>query len=373
MESDEVFLLEGAAEQVERPWTKFLRLPGAAGVAAVVLLFYCSHSSVVSMLLHARCKALKGKASSSTKLAEGENCGGFSCPDGFRLKEGAEEIRGHARQGLCCEEALCSCSFGSNSSKFTCSFEVADTGCASTSSCALDPSRKWRYFTDRYSACERRDRLGATNASLHSFYLYRSGPPHETFLDGMDAANAVGAIIRLHLERITHRLHAPDRFGVTRLRRLKVQIRATAPLLQRHMDFGPLSIIDGGQCEGFIYGGTGFCSAGREKYGSVVGCKMIFEHPVWGWGDPTGGCLAKDAIWYSLPGPCSDHLWNHRTAACVEKDPGGRCEGVPSGAEDCSFSVEPAGEIGINELAGIEDYESFYNEGGREYDETTDR
>lgn len=40
--------------------------------------------------------------------------------------------------------------------------------------------------------------------------------------------------------------------------------------------------------------------------------------------------------------------------------PGGRCDSA-NGAPDCTFSVEDAGEIMLDELAGIKDYDHFWN------------
>jgi len=43
--------------------------------------------------------------------------------------------------------------------------------------------------------------------------------------------------------------------------------------------------------------------------------------------------------------------------------PGGRCPdgGQPTGAPDCTYSVEEAGEIMLDDLAGIQDYNDFWN------------
>lgn len=344
-----------------------VRCARASGVAVGVLAALVIVGIVHSLLF----APVSNRDLLATMLLEEGNCSAFVCPDGFRLKDNAKEITGLVRPGLCCEEAICKCSPEPDSTEFTCSFQMLESRCGTGWRCAVDSNKTWRYFTDRYSACVRTLPLEPTKAPLRSFYIYRSDAPNKTFLDGMEATNAIGQILRLHKEVVWQEW--PHWGYISRIRRLKLTLRATRPLLERNMHFGPLETIDSGRCEAFSWHDYGFCTALLEKYGSVVGCKHEFDSPRWNWEDPTGGQLVNEVIWYSLPGPCSDRFFEDRDAACMQLDPGGRCEGIPTGTSDCSYSVEPAGEIGINELASIEDYEAFYRNGGREYDRDTDR
>mmetsp|Transcript_94648 Transcript_94648/g.294848 ORF Transcript_94648/g.294848 Transcript_94648/m.294848 type:complete len:136 (-) Transcript_94648:45-452(-) len=60
-----------------------------------------------------------------------------------------------------------------------------------------------------------------------------------------------------------------------------------------------------------------------------------------------------------------------KTAACRRQMPGGLCRNA-TGERDCTYSVEEAGEISLDELAGIEDYAAFFRAGKREYVGTID-
>jgi len=91
-----------------------------------------------------------------------------------------------------------------------------------------------------------------------------------------------------------------------------------------------------------------------------------------------GMCKGKDCnagVWYSLPGSCptegftndqisgnadTQDVTKAKSAQCLKDFPGGRCDTV-SGAPDCTFHSEEAGEIMLDELAGIDDYNHFWN------------
>jgi len=48
-----------------------------------------------------------------------------------------------------------------------------------------------------------------------------------------------------------------------------------------------------------------------------------------------------------------------KTKACLEKMPGGHCDKA-TGAPDCTYSYEDAGEVHLDELTGIDDYDEFW-------------
>merc|ERR1712050_228479 len=49
-----------------------------------------------------------------------------------------------------------------------------------------------------------------------------------------------------------------------------------------------------------------------------------------------------------------------KTADCLKRMPGGHCDKA-TGAPDCTYSYEEAGEIFLDELVGIKDYNEFWN------------
>lgn len=64
-----------------------------------------------------------------------------------------------------------------------------------------------------------------------------------------------------------------------------------------------------------------------------------------------------------------------KSKGCVETQPGGKCPGEmePNGQGDCTYNTQYAGEIEIDKLVGISDYQTFVASGGREYDPLTDQ
>merc|ERR1711972_329404 len=62
-------------------------------------------------------------------------------------------------------------------------------------------------------------------------------------------------------------------------------------------------------------------------------------------------------------------MGDHR---CMHQQKGGACN-TSALIGDCSYYVEQAGEIDINELTGIDDYKTFCLDGSLEFDKVTDR
>lgn len=97
------------------------------------------------------------------------------------------------------------------------------------------------------------------------------------------------------------------------------------------------------------------CGSIWERHGFVPGCQSVYIGP------PSGH-------WYSLPGPCPSQRFNAKTDICKRMQPGGRCDEV-TGERSCTYAIEEAGEINLNELVGIheDDYMEFCKSGRREY------
>lgn len=57
-------------------------------------------------------------------------------------------------------------------------------------------------------------------------------------------------------------------------------------------------------------------------------------------------------IWYSLPGPCPEASVGQKTPECLARMPGGRCPNV-DGGKFCTYDLEPAGEISLDDLCDI--------------------
>lgn len=187
-------------------------------------------------------------------------------------------------------------------------------------------------------------------------------------------ANLAGALWYLHNEIVWHE---HGRYGtyfsspVTRIIKVRVQTKATQPLFEMGMNFGVLNTYDSGECTGpwecdnFLSSGFAVgCETWKE------GAPSNFPHQQWNALNHYPG-----ATWYSLPGACPSQKYTNKTAECKRRAPGGLCApGVePTGAWDCTYRLQQVGEISINELEGIEDYQDFVKRGGREYDPKTDK
>ncbi|CAE8635947.1 unnamed protein product [Polarella glacialis] len=127
------------------------------------------------------------------------------------------------------------------------------------------------------------------------------------------------------------------------------------------MNFGTRFAFDSGKCTG-----PGTCYDDYVKFGFSMGCNYVWEWPTAG-GTFAAAKFYDGAAWYSLPGPCPHHGYNHHDHVCAARFPGGGCPGTPTGQGNCTYSYSPAGEIRLDELVGINDYAKFVKDGGKEY------
>merc|ERR1712190_462684 len=105
---------------------------------------------------------------------------------------------------------------------------------------------------------------------------------------------------------------------------------------------------------------------------------------------PLDSPVCNSPTWYSLPGPCPDGHYktaispNEKTEACKRAYPGGHCPSAAvTGERNCTYWPENAGEISLDELEGIDDYDSWWighnahggevPNGNMEYNVTSDR
>lgn len=161
----------------------------------------------------------------------------------------------------------------------------------------------------------------------------RNDPP-----ENANGANLAGILWYLQNEVVGA---GGDELGITRIVRFKVQSKATQPLYELTMNFGFLFAFDSGQCVG-----PWSCDEAWQRYGYFVGCKTTDEL----------SSAYSSGVWYSLPGPCPQMTSAQKQSSngiqCKNHQPGGHCQGTPTGSADCTYSVEPAGEISLDELTG---------------------
>jgi len=192
---------------------------------------------------------------------------------------------------------------------------------------------------------------------IHTFYLYRSMGDNDYPMENVNAANLGGVLWYLHNEVVNT---AYRKFGITRIIRFKVSMTATDRLASLGMSFGVRFAYDSQTCTGAgPWNGPGSCDKYYQEYGNFVGCNSLgkYPFPMASQGFPVH---YADAKWYSLP----------KEGAC-------RCEEgkacTPTGADDCTYTVERAGEIYVSDLESIGDYNGFVGSGQKEYDQGQDK
>eukprot|EP00931_Biecheleriopsis_adriatica_P090185 TRINITY_DN64212_c0_g1_i1.p1 TRINITY_DN64212_c0_g1~~TRINITY_DN64212_c0_g1_i1.p1 ORF type:complete len:623 (+),score=92.07 TRINITY_DN64212_c0_g1_i1:45-1871(+) len=218
----------------------------------------------------------------------------------------------------------------------------------------------------------------ASTAPVLTFYMYRSQGVSSYPPEDVNLADLAGAMWYLHNEIVGRADWGYKRkFKITRMLRYKVQTRAPQPLFDLGMNFGVRMAFDSGQCTGPFD-----CNAAWQNYGYFVGCNKFGKKPSFPFPDfPTG----YEGVWYSLPGKCPQMMYynkaNKSTGShgpdCMMNQPGGVCDAQyeePTGAADCTWRYEEAGEIDLDELVGIPKgkYDAWVESGNREYDRITD-
>jgi len=209
-----------------------------------------------------------------------------------------------------------------------------------------------------------------------SFYMYRAGGEFAYPLENVNAGSLEGVMWYLHNEVVAS---APRKYGIDRIRRYRVQVHNTQELFNVHKkQFGPYFAFDAGRC---TTAGIN-CAKAYRQYGFVVGCQPIpaqsfkylsLQQTVASCEPGSEKCRA--GIWYSLPGECpskgipqesinaneaDQNVIQYKNLDCRLRMPGGRCDRA-TGAPDCTYSVEDAGEVFLDELAGIVDYNFWWN------------
>lgn len=177
--------------------------------------------------------------------------------------------------------------------------------------------------------------------AVKTFYIYRAQSDDNYPSENINAGDIRGVMWYLHNEVVTM---CPRKYSISRILRLKISMRRD--------QVGPFVAFDSGMCT------VPHC----EKYwkgGFRVGCQQRYY----------GNLLGH---WYSLPGACPSRKVADKSMKCMFEEPGGACDWV-TGERNCTYHVEHAGEIRINELTGIRNYTAFCEEKNIEYDRDSDK
>jgi len=184
-----------------------------------------------------------------------------------------------------------------------------------------------------------------------TFYVYRAQDGQNYEIENNNLGNLAGVMWYLHHEVVPH---CPRHHGISRILRYRVTMKPSLEVFTAAAYkplFAPFVAMDTCRCT------TPDCPALWQKYGYAPGCQEQ---------QPGADYFYPPGVWYSLPGPCpSQDCWS-KTASCKASEPGGRCLD-PDGSRQCTWHLEPAGEIQLDELAGITDHAAFCKAGNEEF------
>lgn len=190
-----------------------------------------------------------------------------------------------------------------------------------------------------------------------AFYMYKAaGPDYPKIFNQTGSLGSLGGVMwYLHNHVITQ---CPRRYGIDRIRRYFVTVKstdalyaATAKMFDRYSDF------DNGEAQEY------WSRSHWTKYGYNPGCLHVDREK--------SRAAYHDAVWYSLPGRCPSRDLYSTTAKCLRDEPGGNCD-APNGTSTCTWHAQFAGEVFLDELAGITDHATFCTNGNYEFDLETD-
>lgn len=183
-----------------------------------------------------------------------------------------------------------------------------------------------------------------------TFHAYRAQNDAMYPIENVNLGNLAGIMWYLQNEVVSGAYGPGIKFGITRLRRVKISTKATQPLLNKGMNFGVRVAFDFGNCTGPD------CSFSWSNYGYNVGCNKLGEFPF-----PQFDTHYPNPIWYSFPGSCPSHTYSDKSPDCKQQEPGGRCVGLPTGSGTCTYSYEEAGYIPLNDLYANTTPEDFWS------------
>ncbi|CAE7682685.1 unnamed protein product [Symbiodinium pilosum] len=190
-----------------------------------------------------------------------------------------------------------------------------------------------------------------------SFYMYRaSGPEWPRQLNlSVDMGSLGGVMWYLHNDVVTH---CPRKFGIDRILRYYVTMKPTQALYQQGVLFDSYAEFLQGKVTDRTLQANHW-----SQYGYNVGCVRLDAN--------RAVARYQDVVWYSLPGRCPSRDFASKTEKCAFAEPGGFCD-KPNGTSTCTWNAIFAGEVFLDEVSGIADFDSFCNLGGFEYDSATD-
>lgn len=196
-------------------------------------------------------------------------------------------------------------------------------------------------------------------AQQMTFYMYRAMGRERYKMENVNMASLAGVLWYLHREVVAS---IPRKFHIDRIERYSVTMKTTEDYYNHTPNqFGPFVAFDSGSAKG----------RGEiwSKYGFVVGCQLV-DPNLYNYVPPLSeqpSCFPRSAFpcrapkWYSLPGPCPEERKSQKPPECARRWPGGMCPSADvTGSHTCTYYMQHAGTIRLDELEGIDDYDNWW-------------
>jgi len=188
---------------------------------------------------------------------------------------------------------------------------------------------------------------------LLSFYFYRAKSADMYADTNVNGGNLAGVMWYIHNEVMAS--SCPRKYSIDRIQRYKLTMKATQALYDKYkINFDLYRQFDKGRCTHVE------CEQTFKELGYVVGCIN---------NNPNVANYTPFPIWYDLPGPCPSRAWDQKTFECMKSDPGGQCQfhDPVTGAFNCTWKLENAGFVTLDQVTGIKSYEQFCTDEKKEY------
>jgi len=200
------------------------------------------------------------------------------------------------------------------------------------------------------------------------FYAYRVQDDKNYPDENINAASLAGALWYIHHEVV---IVCPRKFGMTRIRRMKVTMQNTCELYSStQTNFGAFKAFDSARCH------VDDCAETFSRYGFIVGCQHIpFNKGIFAAYCDKPHTACRYPHWYSFPGKCPSMDYKNKANPICQHEAGGACKNV-TGARDCTYHIEQAGEVTFDELyesTGPSHNWAAFCAGRKEYNNQTDK
>lgn len=254
----------------------------------------------------------------------------------------------------CSDSALCNtCKEGYVLDMVTCSPNAGGiVGCESLANTTLLGAAKCAKCGSNYYGADCTPWYKVEGPKLVQFYDYRASDNESYPFGNCDGASAMGVIGYLHHEVVGLVEPSKDgswipvrKFGIDRIHRFLITMKNPPPVFEsKKGQFGPWNPFDSAACSSTDPSGDDAgCRKRWEQYGYNVGC---LNHPF--------NVNAPGEQYYDFPAACPLKNFTDKDAQCTTDYPGGQCI-RPDGRRECTYSVEDAGYVMLEDVEGIPD------------------